>query len=269
MFLLPTGTVFILIGLCTSFFTSLDFRLNALKLKEMSDAVRSSTNLKDYCDFDFSSPAIDSSDSYNTTIIGPEEADHLCSLYKSSAALIAFSVLGFLSSFVISARLLDSLKKIVFIVLTFVFFFIGFLQYSIVSLDVMDDFDFHYGLGWVFYLVGFILTSVGLLLNAIDIVLFGRGKNKKVRNTDIEELGSNDNEGEEDDEEGENNNDNEEENNEKKHKKHEKKKVEEVEEDDDEGDKDDDNNEEKEEEEEEGGNENDDDGDDDGGDDDD
>lgn len=271
MFLLPTGTVFILIGLCTSFFTSLDFRLNALKLKEMSNAVRSSTNLKDYCDFDFSAHTIDSSDSYNTTIIGPEVADHLCSLYKSSAALIAFSVLGFLSSFVISARLLDSLKKIVFIVLTFVFFFIGFLQYSIVSLDVMDDFDFHYGLGWVFYLVGFILTSVGLLLNAIDIVLFGRGKNKKVRNTDIEELDSNDNDDEgEDNGEGENNDDNEEGNKEKKHKKHEKKKVEEeeVEEGNNNDDNDDNDEKEDEKEEEEGGNDNDDGGDDGGGDDD-
>ena len=174
MFLLPTGTVLILIGLCTSFFTSFNHRVNALKIKEVIGRSGTSTNLKDYCDY----AGNDSSEMAT--------AEHLCSLYKSSAALIAFSVAGFLSSFTISGRFLDSLKKVIAIVLTFVFFFVGFIQYTIVSLDVMDDFDFHYGLGWVFYLVGFILTSVGLLLNGIDIALFGRGKNRKVHNDDIE-----------------------------------------------------------------------------------
>ena len=175
MFLLPTGTVLILIGLCTSFFTSFNHRVNALKIKEVNGRSGTSTDLKDYCDF------LGNDDSEIAT------AEHLCSLYNSSAALIAFSVAGFLSSFTISGRLLDSFKKVIAIILTFVFFFVGFIQYTVVSLDVMDDFEFHYGLGWVFYLVGFILTSVGLLLNGIDIALFGRGKGRKLRNYDIED----------------------------------------------------------------------------------
>ena len=162
--LIPTGTFFILIGLCTSFYNTLGSRVNALKFKEVvvtttaTTTTGMSTPLKDYCDMDGSL------------------ADHMCSLYKSSAALIAFSVFGFLFSYAISSRLLDAPKKIVAIICTFVCFFVGFVQYAAVGAKVKNDLDLHYGIGWAFYLIGFILTSVGLLFNAADIVIFGREK---------------------------------------------------------------------------------------------
>lgn len=157
---IPFGSLFIVSGLCTSFYTSPFARINALKFK-MSAYIPGSgvpvpttkIDLSEFC--------------------SEESKDaHLCSLYRSSATIIAFTVFGILCCGMAN-DLMPKKKRIIFSIASFVFFFVGFVQYAAVGSKVKKDNDMHYGLGWIFYLCGVCLNGIGVLLNTLITIFFG------------------------------------------------------------------------------------------------
>ena len=157
---IPFGSLFIISGLCTSFYTSSFVRINALKTKTSlyvpgsplpSPTVK--VDLNDYCS-------------------GESKNDNLCSLYKSSATIIAFTVFGLICCG-LSNDLMPKKKRIIFSIASFVFFCVGFIQYAVVGSKVKDDSKMHYGLGWIFYLCGVCLNGIGVLLNTLINIIFG------------------------------------------------------------------------------------------------
>lgn len=157
----PIGSLLIVVGLCTTFYANTDIRINALKLKAAPFTpspiaspliiATTATDLSEFCS-------------------GDVRNSHLCSLYKSSAANIAFVVFGLLTS-VFTFRVFPNKVKSAAYVASFVFFFIGFVQYAGVGEKVKDDYDMRYGLGWIFSLVGLCLNGVGIIPIAILYVL--------------------------------------------------------------------------------------------------
>lgn len=153
----PFGSTLMVIGLCTSFYVTPSSRVNALKYKTLGTV----TNLKDFC--------------------GKDEGEKFCNLYKSSATLIAFSVAGLLSSAVITDYA-GKKKRIICSIASFVFLFVGFVQYAVVGAKAKDHYSLHYGLGWIYYLTGFIFMSIGLALNIIRALLISSDDDKNNNN---------------------------------------------------------------------------------------
>ena len=162
----PVGSLLILVGLCTTFYANTDTRISALKLNAVpftsgshgsSPAIAAAVDLRDYCGGDLKN-------------------GHLCSLYRSSAANIAFVVFGLLSS-VLTLGIFPKNVKASAYMGSFAFFFIGFVQYAAVGKKVKDDLGMHYGLGWVFSLVGLCFNGVGAVVcAAYQVIPFIRVK---------------------------------------------------------------------------------------------
>ena len=179
-----TGGLLTIIGLCTSFYTLPDQRINALKHKYMVPAPNAtipsfgtSTELKDYCGMDGS------------------PAKHLCNLYKSSAILIAFSVLGCLAYISVNAPLIPVATRIASAIASTLFFVAGFVQYALVGEKVRKDLNMSTGLGWNFYLVGTIFIVVGNIGFSILIKIFGNTDSENDDNDDDESEDESEDEG--------------------------------------------------------------------------
>ena len=153
--LTPLGLVLMIVGLCTSFYVGKDVRINALKVKGDSFG---SESLKHFCG-------------------RGSDLEHLCDLYKSSATLIAFTVFGLLTS----AFVLDCLGRrirIITSITSFIMFLIGFVQYAVIGAKVKKSYHLNFGLGWISYLIGFILMIISQVSNIVSAI-FCASKNRE------------------------------------------------------------------------------------------
>ena len=152
--LIPMGSLFIISGLCTSFYVNIFGRINALKIKSATGVLPAQKkDLKDFCS-------------------GNDKDSHLCALYRSSATIIAFTVFGLLCSGVANGKAPKKVK-IISSLLGFMFLAVGFIQYAAVGEKVKKDGDLHYGLGWIFYLCGVCLNGLGTLSTILVAVFLG------------------------------------------------------------------------------------------------
>lgn len=156
----PFGSFFVLVGICTSFYNSTYIRINALKYKQALytpgplsvHTPGTVTMLHKFCNTD------------------GDVNGHLCNLYKSSATIITFTVIGLLASGLVNEKT-EKKKRVAGSIVSFVFLTVGFIQYAAVGKKVKDDLNLHYGLGWIFYLCGVCFNAVGMIVNLLSVLL--------------------------------------------------------------------------------------------------